>query len=227
MASTGVPTTGGRGIPTAGGRNFLPPVAPPPILFLIVFRLFRDSGVPMPDADEFAPDRWEMTGEPTPTMTPRARRPRPRQTERFLRGPVPWPWLSRAMILPGKALPARDDGPAHGDVLPSSRWRPRYPNNYGTTSDPPAGKGWAGVDPANAGPRHGGNDSRKVGTTMIDTVTFRWDNYQHERNTLTHLGTVEAHHRGKRDSALKDRKGHRGSTRVVVSIREREAEPTP
>src|SRR5260370_6075789 len=104
MASTGVPTTGGRGIPTAGGRNFLPPVAPPPILFLIVFRLFRDSGVPMPDADEFAPDRWEMTGEPTPTMTPRARRPRPRQTERFLRGPVPWPWLSRAMILPGKAL---------------------------------------------------------------------------------------------------------------------------
>jgi hypothetical protein len=30
--------------------------------------------------------------------------PRPRQRERFLKGPIPWPWLERAGALPGKAL---------------------------------------------------------------------------------------------------------------------------
>jgi hypothetical protein len=32
------------------------------------------------------------------------RPPRHRQGEEFLKGPIPWPWLERAMILPGKAL---------------------------------------------------------------------------------------------------------------------------
>src|SRR5262249_54748080 len=42
-----LPTTGGRSAPTAGGRNFLPPVAPPPILCLIVFCLvFRNRDGP-------------------------------------------------------------------------------------------------------------------------------------------------------------------------------------
>src|SRR5215470_16246344 len=38
----GVPAARGRSAPAAGGRKFLPPAAPPPILFLVVFCLFRD-----------------------------------------------------------------------------------------------------------------------------------------------------------------------------------------
>jgi hypothetical protein len=30
--------------------------------------------------------------------------PKPRQPGKFLKGPIPWPWLERAMPLPGKAL---------------------------------------------------------------------------------------------------------------------------
>ena len=30
--------------------------------------------------------------------------PRHRQGERFLKGPIPWAWLARAMALPGKAV---------------------------------------------------------------------------------------------------------------------------
>jgi len=61
----------------------------------------------MPDADPFDPDRWQTNGEPVQTLTPTARKkrpPRPRRTGRFLKGPVPWPWLAGAMQLPGKAL---------------------------------------------------------------------------------------------------------------------------
>src|SRR5262245_32363581 len=32
------------------------------------------------------------------------RPPRHRQGEKFLKGPIPWPWLERAFELPGKAL---------------------------------------------------------------------------------------------------------------------------
>jgi hypothetical protein len=58
----------------------------------------------MPDADDFDPDRWQMTADPTPVDATAKRRPRPRRTERFLRGPIPWFWLRLAMVLPGKAL---------------------------------------------------------------------------------------------------------------------------
>jgi hypothetical protein len=61
----------------------------------------------MQNADLFDPDRWETNGEPLQTPAPIAkkkRRPRPRTPDRFLKGPVPWPWLQRAMTLPGKAL---------------------------------------------------------------------------------------------------------------------------
>jgi hypothetical protein len=34
----------------------------------------------------------------------RSRPPRPRLGERFLKGPIPWPWLTRAAACPGKAL---------------------------------------------------------------------------------------------------------------------------
>lgn len=61
----------------------------------------------MPDADPFAPDRWEMAADPVQTPARTAKKkcpPRPRRADRFLKGPVPWPWLLRAMTLPGKAL---------------------------------------------------------------------------------------------------------------------------
>jgi hypothetical protein len=35
---------------------------------------------------------------------PAKKPPRHRQGEPFLKGPIPWPWLQRAMLLPGKAL---------------------------------------------------------------------------------------------------------------------------
>jgi hypothetical protein len=36
--------------------------------------------------------------------SPSAKPPRHRPKESFLKGPIPWPWLLRAMVLPGKAL---------------------------------------------------------------------------------------------------------------------------
>jgi hypothetical protein len=40
----------------------------------------------------------------TAPMPPPNRPPRHRQGERFLKGPIPWPWLELAGRLPGKAL---------------------------------------------------------------------------------------------------------------------------
>jgi hypothetical protein len=59
----------------------------------------------MPEADPFDPDRWAMPAGQTPDPArKKKRRARPRRADRFLKGPVPWPWLRRAMSLPGKAL---------------------------------------------------------------------------------------------------------------------------
>jgi hypothetical protein len=58
----------------------------------------------MRNADTFDPDRWEMTSDPLPPSAPKKRRPWSRRSGRFLKGPVPWHWLVRAMTLPGKAL---------------------------------------------------------------------------------------------------------------------------
>jgi hypothetical protein len=61
----------------------------------------------MPDNDPFDPDRWVMPADLGPTLAPAAKKrrsPRTCQADRFLKGPVPWPWLRRAMALPGKAL---------------------------------------------------------------------------------------------------------------------------
>src|SRR5438270_12196241 len=59
----------------------------------------------MPEADPFDPDRWEMpAGQTADPAAKKKRRPRPQRADRFLKGPVPWPWLARAMKLPGKAL---------------------------------------------------------------------------------------------------------------------------
>jgi hypothetical protein len=60
----------------------------------------------MPIGDDFDPERWAATADaqPAATPTPRQRRRRSRRPDRFLKGPVPWPWLLSAMVLPGKAL---------------------------------------------------------------------------------------------------------------------------
>jgi hypothetical protein len=59
----------------------------------------------MPNADPFDPDRWQTGSDQVPTPEPKpTRKFRPRRADRFLKGPVPWSWLLRAMQLPGKAL---------------------------------------------------------------------------------------------------------------------------
>jgi len=60
----------------------------------------------MHHTDHFAPDRWEVTADADTTCAPPAQKQRSqvRRGDRFLKGPVPWPWLQRAMTLPGKAL---------------------------------------------------------------------------------------------------------------------------
>ena len=57
------------------------------------------------DSETFAPDRWAVAGGQCIAPPPAA--PKSRQggrSGRYLKGPVSWPWLSRAMALPGKAL---------------------------------------------------------------------------------------------------------------------------
>jgi hypothetical protein len=60
---------------------------------------------PMPGTDPFDPDRWATADGAGPAADPKPGRPaRTRKPHRFLKGPVPWPWLTCAMRLPGKAL---------------------------------------------------------------------------------------------------------------------------
>lgn len=42
----------------------------------------------------------DLTAPPKPTRRP----PRHKAGEKFLKGPIPWNWMERAMGLPGKAL---------------------------------------------------------------------------------------------------------------------------
>jgi hypothetical protein len=54
--------------------------------------------------DPFEPEKLRLNG--TAATIPMARRTPPRHgtRERFLKGPIPWPWLEAAAGLPGKAL---------------------------------------------------------------------------------------------------------------------------
>src|SRR3954462_12638028 len=62
--------------------------------------------LPMPHSVPFDPDRWLKNAYPARAPAPAAKKrpPRPPRRDRFLKGPVPWPWLARAIALPGKAL---------------------------------------------------------------------------------------------------------------------------
>jgi hypothetical protein len=59
----------------------------------------------MPNADAFDPERWEL--HDGPMLSIRRQGPKSRasgQRGKFLKGPISWAWLCRAMRLPGKSL---------------------------------------------------------------------------------------------------------------------------
>src|SRR5215831_13441617 len=60
----------------------------------------------MQQLDSFDPAalRAPEGGPPAPSQRPSKRPPRHQPGEPFLKGPVPWPWLTTAARLPGKAL---------------------------------------------------------------------------------------------------------------------------
>ena len=60
----------------------------------------------MPHPDSFDVDVLRLPGSDLTALRQKRRRkpPRHRQGEKFLKGPIPWPWLERAFLLPGKAL---------------------------------------------------------------------------------------------------------------------------
>lgn len=49
-------------------------------------------------------ERLQLPTPSAPTTITRQRTPRHRPGERFLRGPISWPWLGRAARCPGQAL---------------------------------------------------------------------------------------------------------------------------
>ena len=54
--------------------------------------------------DPFDPERLKLPAGAVGQAKPGNRLPRHNAGERFLRGPIPWPWLEVAGRLPGKAL---------------------------------------------------------------------------------------------------------------------------
>lgn len=52
----------------------------------------------------FDPERFRLPAGAVGQAKPKARLPRHKAGERFLRGPIPWRWLETAGKLPGKAL---------------------------------------------------------------------------------------------------------------------------
>ena len=59
----------------------------------------------MNNSKTFDLSRLRLRGLPSRSPSPpRTRPPRPGRGEQFLKGPIPWVWLTKAMALPGKAL---------------------------------------------------------------------------------------------------------------------------
>src|SRR5262245_12025430 len=64
---------------------------------------------PPPNATPSTPDPFDVQALRLPganlvAMRPSRKPPRHRAGEKFLKGPIPWAWLERAFVLPGKAL---------------------------------------------------------------------------------------------------------------------------
>jgi hypothetical protein len=57
----------------------------------------------MSHLDPFDPDNLRLAGATVPVRSSRTP-PRHRPGQWFLRGPIPWPWLECAALLPGKSL---------------------------------------------------------------------------------------------------------------------------
>jgi hypothetical protein len=61
----------------------------------------------MPEVNYFDPSRWAVPDSEPPLTDPatdKERRTKGRKPAPFLKGPLPWPWLLRAMQLPGKTV---------------------------------------------------------------------------------------------------------------------------
>jgi hypothetical protein len=59
----------------------------------------------MENTDDFTPERWGIPSDLTLPVRPREPiAPRTGRSGKFLKGPVSWEWIRRAMRLPGKAL---------------------------------------------------------------------------------------------------------------------------
>ncbi|MCI0463811.1 MAG: hypothetical protein L0Z62_43305 [Gemmataceae bacterium] len=60
---------------------------------------------PMPSTpDPFDVQALQLPAANLAAVRPSRKPPRHRAGEKFLKGPIPWAWLERAWILPGKAL---------------------------------------------------------------------------------------------------------------------------
>jgi hypothetical protein len=53
---------------------------------------------------DFDPDKLRLPPSFTVAAAPGKQLPRHRPREKFLKGPIPWTWLEKAFLLPGKAL---------------------------------------------------------------------------------------------------------------------------
>ncbi|MBN1908504.1 MAG: hypothetical protein JW818_02085 [Pirellulales bacterium] len=58
----------------------------------------------MTPVDAFDARRFQMAGPQLPCPPQRPKAPRHKPGNLFLKGPIPWSWLEKAMRLPGKAL---------------------------------------------------------------------------------------------------------------------------
>jgi hypothetical protein len=74
------------------------PALPLPTLISLLLSLYRGLVVDL-DLEQF-----RLPTDQAASVKPPRRPPRHKAGERFLKGPIPWGWLEKAMGLPGKAI---------------------------------------------------------------------------------------------------------------------------